>query len=70
MTGRDVAFGHVVQAGLARQVFGAECDEIALITHPLDRCGLGGDDLAVRGEDCCVRAEIAQQSCCTIGEGK
>ncbi len=69
MTGLDLAFRYVVQAGFSRELFGAECDEIALVPHPLDRCRLCGDGLTICGEDCRGRAEIAQQSCCPIWKG-
>src|SRR4249920_1918497 len=70
MTGLDLAFRNVVQAGFSRELFGAERDEIALVPHPLDRRRLCGNGLTICGEDCRGRAEIAQQSCCPIRKGK
>ena len=70
MTGLDLAFRYVVQAGFSRELFGAERNEIALVPHALDRCGLRGDDFAIRGEDSRGRTEITQQSRCPIRKGK
>jgi hypothetical protein len=44
MTGLDLTFRDVVSGWLPARAFGAECEEIALVAHPLDRCGFCSDE--------------------------
>ena len=68
--GRDLALGLAVERGLARELLGAERDQVALVAEALARLRHCLDQFAVGGEDRRRPLEIGEQAVRALGQAQ